>query len=194
MLGGLSFRKRLFPGMLLAVSVMPLTMFAAEPAPGIGNFHQVNGRVYRGAQPNAAGFHSLADLGIKTVIDVRNSGSRSLREKRLVESAGMRYVNIPLSGVAAPRPEEVREILALFDDAASAPVFIHCRQGADRTGTLIACYRIAHDGWDNHKALKEAQSLGMHWFEFGMKNYVLNFHVTQPSVFAATPAAAGAVN
>jgi tyrosine-protein phosphatase SIW14 len=190
MLWGLSSRKRLLPGMLLAVSVMPLTMFAAEPAPGIGNFHRVNARIYRGAQPTAAGFHSLADLGVKTVIDVRDSGSRSVWERKLVESAGMTYVNIPLSGISAPQPQRVREILALLEDAASAPVFIHCRQGADRTGTLIACYRIAHDGWDNRKALREAQSLGLHWFEFSMKNYVLSFHVSRPPVVAAFPAPA----
>ena len=88
----------------------------------------------------------------------------------------------------------MREILALFEDPSAGPVFIHCRRGADRTGTLVACYRIAHDGWGNRKALQEARFLGMHWFEFPMKNYILSFHVTQPAVLAASPAASGAVN
>jgi tyrosine-protein phosphatase SIW14 len=52
---------------------------------------------------------------------------------------------------------------------------VHCRRGADRTGTVIACYRITHDGWSNRKALQEATSYGMSWIEFGMQRYVLAF-------------------
>ncbi len=187
------FRRRFFPGILLALSVFPLVAVAEEPA-GVGNFHRVAGELYRGAQPTAAGFQSLAHLGIKTIVDLREPGKRSLWEKKLVESVGMRYVNVPLDGFSAPSPAKVGEILTLFEDPAAGPVFIHCRRGADRTGTLVACYRIAHDGWGNRKALQEARYLGMHWFEFPMKNYILSFHVTQPAVLASSPAASGAVN
>jgi tyrosine-protein phosphatase SIW14 len=164
--------------MLLAAFVIPVTLAAAEMAAGVPNFHRVDDRLYRGAQPNAAGFQSLARLGIRTVIDLRDAGRRSQWEGNLVRAAGMRYVNIPLSGIEAPSPAKVREVLALFENASASPVFIHCRQGADRTGTLVACYRIEHDGWQNRKALQEAHSMGMHWFEFAMKNYILSFTVT----------------
>ena len=66
-------------------------------------------------------------------------------------------------------------MLNLVDDSAG-PIFVHCRRGADRTGTVIACYRITHDGWTNQRALKEATSYGMSWLEFGMQRYVLAFH------------------
>jgi protein tyrosine/serine phosphatase len=56
---------------------------------------------------------------------------------------------------------------------------VHCLRGADRTGTVIACYRIAHDQWPNQKALDEALTFGMSWTERGMRNYVLHYEAIQ---------------
>lgn len=144
--------------------------------PGVPNFYQINDRVYRGGQPTDDGWNSLAKLGIKTVIDLRLEKEHSGNaEKQAVEAAGMRYVSVPLDGLGAPPNEQISKLLALLNGSAG-PVFVHCRRGADRTGTVIACYRIAHDGWNNRKALQEAKSDGMAWFEFGMHRYVLGFH------------------
>src|SRR5580693_6035582 len=142
---------------------------------GLPNFHQINDHVYRGAQPTGQGFQSLAKLGVKTVIDLREAGDRSVSERKVVEATGMRYVTIPFQGMSAPSPTDVAKVLALFDDASAGPVFVHCRRGADRTGTVVACYRIAHDGWDNQKALREARTLGMSVVGFGMKRYILSY-------------------
>jgi tyrosine-protein phosphatase SIW14 len=150
---------------------------------GVPNFHQINDHVYRGAQPTDLGFQSLAKLGVKTVIDLRQISDRSAHERNSVEATGMRYVSIPFQGMAAPSPSDVAKVLALFDDATAGPVFVHCRRGADRTGTVIACYRIAHDGWNNRQALVEAKQDGMSWTEVAMHNYVLHY---QPSVNTAT--------
>jgi tyrosine-protein phosphatase SIW14 len=150
--------------------------FAAD-VQGVGNFHQINEHLYRGAQPSNDGFQNLAKLGIKTVIDLREAGSRVAVEKAQVEKAGMRYISIPFSGFAAPSDEQVSQVLALFDDAAAGPVFVHCRRGADRTGTVIACYRMRHDHWNNRDALAEAKADGMSWLERGMQGYVLAYKV-----------------
>jgi tyrosine-protein phosphatase SIW14 len=160
-----------------------------QPA-GVHNFHQLNETVYRGAQPSPEGYQSLAKLGIKTIVDLRGTGHRSIVEKQEVESAGLRYVNIPLSGYSAPSADEVTKLLGLLNDKSAGPVFVHCRRGADRTGTIIACYRISHDHWQNQKALAEAKANGMSWTEIAMKHYVLGYKVnTQPGtqVVAAAP-------
>ena len=123
--------------LLLALAVLSLPAFA-QPA-GVPNFHKVDDQVYRGAQPSTEGFQNLAKLGVKTVLDLREADSRSTAEKKVVEAAGMRYVNIPLRGMAAPSAQDVAKILGHFADTKSGPVFVHCRRGADRTGTVIAC-------------------------------------------------------
>ncbi|HUB34921.1 MAG TPA: tyrosine-protein phosphatase [Bryobacteraceae bacterium] len=178
---------RALPAFLFAVAA-----FAQSPA-GVPNFHVVNDHVYRGAQPSAEGFQSLAKLGVKTVIDLR-ADETALAEKAQVEGAGMHFINIPMHGMQAPSDTAIKQALALFES--SGPVFVHCKRGADRTGTVVACYRITHDHWDNHKALDEARSFGMSWVQRSMHHYVL--HYRPPAEAASTPAspaaAATAVN
>lgn len=143
------------------------------------NFHQVNAQIYRGAQPRAGGIRRLAQLGIKTIISLREANERTEAEEREAEAAGLRFINVPLPDFSRPRAEQVKEILALLNDAQNYPIFIHCRRGADRTGTIIACYRIAHDGWTSKRALAEAKGYGMSWFQHGMKDFVEDFYKQQ---------------
>ena len=177
----------------LAIGIASIPGFAQTNVAGVPNFHQVNDHVYRGAQPTEQGFQSLAKLGVKTIIDLREPGDRSLSERKVVEADGMRYVTIPFRGMSAPSPADVAKVLALFDDASGGPVFVHCRRGADRTGTVVACYRIAHDGWDNQKALLEAKGFGMSWTEVAMHHYVLRYR-PQVNMAGGTATAAGSSN
>ena len=174
---------------VIALCLAPSLAAAGPDVTGIPNFHKVNDHVYRGAQPADLGFKSLATLGVKTVIDLRGEGERSHAEEEAVKSAGMRYVGVPMRGLGAPTSDEMSKILALLDDPSAGPVFLHCKRGADRTGTVIACYRIKHDRWDNQKALNEARSYGMSWVERAMQHYVLHYAA---DVATAAPAAAAA--
>ena len=74
---------------------------------------------------------------------------------------------------SGPLLTDIIKILTILDSGDR--VFVHCKEGKDRTGTVVACYRIAADGWGNRKALSEAKSLGMHWYALGMKSYILGF-------------------
>lgn len=187
-------RRSLAAIITISLSVLAYPALAADPAPapaGVGNFHQVNDHVYRGAQPTPQGFQSLAKMGVKTIIDLRESGKRSVQEQKLVESLGMHYVSIPMKGMSAPSPSEVSKVLALFEAGDSGPVFIHCRRGADRTGTVVACYRISHDGWKNEQALKEAKAFGMSWTEIAMHHFVMGYRPPAPAKDAAATVAVG---
>jgi len=158
----------------------PLLLFAGEGprAAGVPNFHQVDEHVFRGAQPTPEGFKNLTKLGVKTVIDLRGGNDHTAGEKTVVETLGMKYVHVPMKGLTAPTDEQVARVLALLDQPSAStdwPVFVHCKRGRDRTGTVIACYRITHDHWDNQKALREARLLGMSWVERSMQAYILSY-------------------
>jgi tyrosine-protein phosphatase SIW14 len=184
-------RKSFIPRVALtAVALLtPFLMSAAEMSvPGIERFHKVNEKVYRGAQPNAQGFQALAKLGVKTVVDLRESGSRSVEEQKMVTAAGMKYVSIPMQGLATPVPADIARAAAILNDEAAGPVFVHCRQGVDRTGTVVAVYRMNHDKWDNAKAMAEAKAMGMHWIQKPLQGFIRNYHPETVVATAATGA------
>ncbi len=180
-----AIHRRLIPGLLaLSLSLAGLQGASIPDVPGVPNFHQVDEHVYRGAQPHGQGFDGLAKIGIKTVIDLR--GERS--EETAVERTGMHYVRLPWSGYKAPADSQIAAVLSLLNDNSAWPVFIHCRRGADRTGTAIACYRITHDHWTNQQALAEAKTFGMSSMEVAMQRFILAF------VSPVAPLAASASN
>jgi len=151
--------------------IIPFALAAAQPV-GVPNFHQVSEQIYRGAQPTPEGFQELAKMGIKTVVDLRREEPQVRGERRIVEALGMKFLSVPMS-MQAPTEEQVSRVMQeLYSNA--GPVFVHCHGGRDRTGTVIACYRKAHDAWDSQKALQEADLDGMRR-DVGMRKYVRKF-------------------
>jgi protein tyrosine phosphatase (PTP) superfamily phosphohydrolase (DUF442 family) len=141
---------------------------------GILNFGKVDDHVYRGAQPDADGIKSLKRLGVKLIVNLRMPGDCWKEEAAEALANGIQYTNIPMSGVGRPNDEDVRRVLDLLKTF-STTVFVHCQHGCDRTGTVIACYRIQHDGWPNELALREAERYGISKFEYPMIRYVVEF-------------------
>jgi tyrosine-protein phosphatase SIW14 len=172
----------------IIASLSLVSAWAKSQNENLPNFQKVNDHVYRGAQPTDDGFRELAQLGIKTVIDLRQIGEHSQAdEQKVVSDLGMRYVSIPMAGMSTPKDDQVTAALALLSDTAGGPVFVHCKRGADRTGMVVAVYRISQDGWENKKALSEAKSYGMSVFERAIQHYVMDY---KPAVVVATAGAA----
>jgi tyrosine-protein phosphatase SIW14 len=140
------------------------------------NFHQVNEHLYRGAQPLSGGMRTLAAKGIKTIINLRGEDEGTRGEERDARDAGLRYFNVPMDGLSRPTDEQVEKVLALINDSQNWPVFVHCNHGKDRTGMIIACYRISHDGWTSENAKREAKHYGLSWIQFGMKDYIKDYY------------------
>jgi protein tyrosine/serine phosphatase len=141
---------------------------------GIGNFGQVDAHLYRGAQPDAIGVANLKGLGVKTIICLRMTNDLWLPERAIAESNGISFVNIPLPGLGAPAKSDMEKFLAAIEKSPD-PVFVHCEHGCDRTGTVIACYRIRHDHWSAAEAQKEADHYGMSDLERGMRKFIVEF-------------------
>ncbi|HEV2426559.1 MAG TPA: sulfur transferase domain-containing protein [Terriglobia bacterium] len=169
-----------------------LTLFFALPAfagsgiQGIRNFHQIDAHVYRGGQPTLDGYKYLARIGVKTVLDLRESNALSAAEQQAVTALGMKFVNVPMSGLTPPTRAQISQILSLLEGSSSGPVYVHCRRGADRTGAVIAAYRIDHDHWQNARALQEAMADHMAFFQWPRQNFIRNF---QPLTLASAAVA-----
>ena len=167
---------------LRAISVAVMLLLAAINAPSsrakeeaIPNFHQVNENLYRGAQPEKGWIEKLTALKIKIVVNLRGEDEGTSAEEAEAKAADLRYFAVPLPGFGRPKDEQVERVLALINDPQNWPVFVHCHHGEDRTGTIIAVYRISHDGWTGEQAKKEAKLYGMSRFQFKMKDYISDY-------------------
>lgn len=152
---------------------------------GVPNAGNIDGVLYRGAQPREQGFAHLKELGIATIVDLRSEDpGRIAWERKQAVSLGMRFVNIPVGGWSPPSDEQVAQFLSFLRDHPNQKVFVHCHFGDDRTGVFIAAYRIAHDRWTAEQAIKEMYFFGFNGFWHpSMKSYVR----TLPARLEATP-------
>jgi len=128
----------------------------------IKNFRQVNDWLYRGGQPKNSELEQLARLGIKTIISLRWSLEIVGTERRHAREMGLNFFSIPLTYWILPTRVEIDRFLAIMDEPSLRPIFVHCLHGADRTGALIAIYRIARENWGADQAYEEMKNAGFH--------------------------------
>ncbi len=140
------------------------------------NFARVNSTFYRGAQPTENGVKELARMGVKTIIDLRGADENSEREKLWAQNAGVKFVAVDLSNWFKPKTADIEAVVKQIEAAENQPVFVHCKRGADRTGTVVAIYRIAHDDWTANQAFEEAKKFGFGWWQFWMKDYINDYY------------------
>lgn len=187
-------RRRLSQSSLLAaLVVLSLTSsnaaFATDAklaAIRIDNFGSINDHYYRGAQPKDDDYRDLAALGVKTVIDLTRDGRDD--EPGMVKAAGMKFFRIPLTTSEAPSDEAVTEFLALVNDPANQPVYVHCQGGRHRTGTMTAVYRMTQDHWNADQAYQEMKQYRFEGFPGHpeLKDFVYHFAPAVPKQARAT--------
>ncbi|MBV8050091.1 MAG: dual specificity protein phosphatase family protein [Acidobacteriaceae bacterium] len=129
--------------------------------PGLPNFGQVTENLFRGAQPSADGFARLRNMGVGLIINFRQEPAETALEKREVEALGMHYIGMPWSAHDDPSNTQVAEFLEVVRAHPDTKIFVHCLHGADRTGVMVAAYRIAIE----HEKVPDAIS-EMHRFHF----------------------------
>lgn len=155
---------------------------------GVGNAGEATPQLFRGAQPTAEGFANLAKMGVSIVVDLRGGDQQSEREE--VTRLGMKFVSIPWYCMF-PKDEVVAEFLELLKDNPGEKVFVHCREGIDRTGMMVAAYRMAEEGRTAEQAMQEMQAFGFSFLHHvtcpGLAGYEENF----PAAFAGHPAFQG---
>jgi tyrosine-protein phosphatase SIW14 len=169
----------------LALAVAALAQTPVRPAdlrsPHIANFRRINRNLYAGAQPRLGcpghdGIAELAELGIRTIIDLQTAGRDERQERLEAQGLGLAFYSIPLPGLGAPPAGSVARAEAIINDPSCWPVFVHCKHGQDRTGTIVAIYRIEHDGWPDYLAIAEMRAYHDSWIEFGMRRFVRRYY------------------
>ncbi len=200
--------------MILGFSGNPVVH--AEVLAGIPNFHEVTPCLYRGGRPTEQGLKNLRDQkGVKTIIDLQGGDLYSVwrfydwvaepgerpheiaEERNYALALGMNFESIPLDSVDPISTDEVvsiNRILAIMNDSAKQPVYIHCQHGKDRTGLLVALYEVLFMGIKPEVANQEWQDLGhdqkSRHFTFRLDDYFRERTGWNPSNNGLVPAGA----
>jgi protein tyrosine phosphatase (PTP) superfamily phosphohydrolase (DUF442 family) len=145
------------------------------------NAFRISKDLYRGAQPGPEGFRELQRLGIRTVVNLRSmhSDQDEMREAGLADG-DLGYVRIPMHAWH-PEDEDLVRFLRIVSDASRTPVFVHCQHGADRTGVIVAAYRMVVEGWIAQDAIREMREggYGFHTIWSGLPEYLEELDVAR---------------
>lgn len=168
-------------GALAAILMFAMAAVAQSPQQAdfssvkIKNFGQMDDFFYRGAQPKEKDYESLKAIGINTVVDLQAEPKGY--EKRIVESLGMHYVNIPMVDKAYPTDEAVASFLKLVNDPATGKFYVHCAGGRHRTGAMGAVYRFTKYHWNYDQVYAEMKKFDFYtsWGHGDFKKFVQDY-------------------
>ena len=141
------------------------TWAAPVSANFVHNLYQVDSGIYRCAQPNRQAFSELSKMNITTIVNLRYFETN----KQKAKNTDLQLFHIKMRASKC-NDDEIVAVLQLIKNRQGA-IVIHCKHGADRTGLIIALYRIIFQGWDKESAIDE------------LKNGDYNFH----SIFSNIP-------
>jgi protein tyrosine/serine phosphatase len=133
--------------------------YAAEVEPGL----------LRGGQPDDEGLDWLKSQGVRTILNLRHF--HGVGEREQVEAAGLRFEWVPLASSEPPSDEQLSRILELLRDISLRTLYVHCEHGVDRTGAIMAVWRMEH-GWSNAEAYAEMEYFGAHALWIDLHHFV----------------------
>lgn len=116
---------------------------------GVPNFGEVTPTLYRGAQPSDLGFQSLAKMGIDVIVDFR--GLNLNQERREAAAHNMKLILLSWD-CRSPSDKIAANFLQILKENPGKKIFVHCHGGIDRTGAMIAVYRMDRARGDERDA------------------------------------------
>ena len=124
----------------------------------VENLYKVDNNIYRSAQPNKNGMKYLDSLGIKTILNLRHIRTDKREAKKI--SLTLKKVSI---NTWKMNEQDIIDALKIIKES-KKPVLIHCLHGSDRTGAVVASYRIIFQNWTKKQAIDEMlkQEYGFH--------------------------------
>ncbi len=136
------------------------------------NIRQVAPGIYEGRAPRtAADYQQLKSLGIKTVVEMRRYKPHAIaREQQALAAYGIREYRVPM-GFSPLRDGSPEQVLRLLRDPELQPIYFHCNLGRERTGLVVALYRVRYQGWSRAAAYDEMRRTRFNPLLRGMDRY-----------------------
>ena len=120
-----------------------------------------SGRIYRSGYQYPGPLARIVNrYGIKTVLSLRRDQDElDAKERDVLRAHGIRLRRIVIKGEGEELLDRVGRAAAILADPDQQPILVHCWRGRDRTGAVVALYRVAHGGWNPQAAHRELERL-----------------------------------
>ncbi len=129
----------------------------AQPVVEGSNLFRVTDTLYRSEQPSTADQTWLSARNIQTVISLRSSGKRDQKE---LGALGIYLVHLPMRAWRISDKQVAQALQQIRLGQQKGGVLVHCYHGSDRTGLVIAMYRIIEQNWSIEAAQEEMKKGG----------------------------------
>lgn len=113
------------------------------------NLQRVDDGLWRSALPRSPDAYMLNALGIHTVVNLRPQ-----HDPPWFAGGGITTHHVGIDTWDVDQ-SQILQVLRIAIDPAQRPVLIHCTHGADRTGLMVASYRVIVQGWSKQEAARE---------------------------------------
>ena len=149
-------------GFLMVLALVASSAVGAqnEAPAGIVNYTRVDATVACGGATQPEAMADLKRLGFVSVINFRTAeeeGANIEASQAAAAAAGLKYIHIPFR---RPSPEIAEQFLDVIADTSNQPTYIHCAS-ANRVGAMWFIKRVKQDGWDEARAMAEAETIGL---------------------------------
>lgn len=162
---------RLRNALLMVFALLPLCAAQAEPrvrptawaqpviGVDLGNFYRVSDELFRSRQPDDDDMPALQVMGIKSILNLREFHDDSEH----ANGYALELHRVPMNAGAIN--DEAMEQALMIIAQAKKPLLVHCWHGSDRTGAVVALYRMVFEGWPRERAIDEFVNGGYGYHE-----------------------------
>jgi protein tyrosine/serine phosphatase len=167
-------RRHLIAAMTAAM--LPISAAQARPkqwavkldgGKDLPNLHRITPNFYRSGQPTGDGFSVAAKTyGVKTIVSMNDKP-----DVAAIPDLNLIHVKMNAFKTAdEDDPQLPRALAAIQRGLANGKTLVHCQHGKDRTGGIVAVWRVLYQGWTKEQAIAEMEQGGYGYNSFLFSN------------------------
>jgi tyrosine-protein phosphatase SIW14 len=116
---------------------------------GFKNLYKINEDLYRSEQPHEKGMKELQKIGIQTIVDLRSCQN----DQNEAFDTKLYLIHIPIQAGRISYNDILLSLRSIH--YARKPLLVHCLHGSDRTGCIVAAYRMVYEDCSREEAINE---------------------------------------
>jgi len=140
----------------------------------LNNMYWIDEGIYRSEQPSGKEFPELENFGIKEVLNLRSHHT----DDSEAEGTNIKLHQVKMNAHKTSLRKIVQALKIIQNR--EGPILIHCQHGSDRTGLVVAMYRIVFQNWTKEEAIEELKNggYGYHSIYFNIIRFINNADIS----------------